>query len=160
MSSSSSWPRPPHRVALYSPPTLRPRRAAARVGAVTTTAAELPSRNLTHTVSGVSSGGGAAANHFVAFSRHVAGVGIIAGNPYGCGAPGVLLDPAKSCSYNVPPISIELLWAYVILRARQLTTGSDRLACAAHTNSVSATRFVPLTPHSHAGTLRDARRRV
>lgn len=39
-----------------------------------------------HSVSGMSAGGSMAVNHLVAFSSHVVGAGIIAGNPYGCTA--------------------------------------------------------------------------
>lgn len=125
--SNRVWPPRGHKVApidlaLYSPPTAvrakdqaRRARVLGRAAAADRAGGTLPSLNLMHTVSGVSSGGGAAANHFVAFSRSVIGVGIIAGNPYGCGAPGVLPDPAKSCSYNVPSISLEALWACVVL---------------------------------------------
>lgn len=52
-------------------------------------------KNLTHSVSGFSSGGSIAVLHFVAFSGTAKGVGVIAGSPYGCQ---ILPDYAYTCS--------------------------------------------------------------
>ena len=49
----------------------------------------------THSVSGFSSGGSLAVNHFVAYSSAVTGVGVLGGSPYGCGS---LPDALNVCS--------------------------------------------------------------
>ena len=123
--SSRAWPPPPRVTALadlgvYTPPRRRRQRQRQRQRQQ-----RRPRRgalDLLHTVSGVSSGGGAAANHLVAFSSRVVGAGIIAGNPYGCGAAGGRqLSPANACAYNKPPIDLELLHRYTTRRAAEGT---------------------------------------
>mmetsp|Transcript_72701 Transcript_72701/g.168460 ORF Transcript_72701/g.168460 Transcript_72701/m.168460 type:complete len:452 (-) Transcript_72701:108-1463(-) len=60
-----------------------------------------------HTVSGLSSGGDMAVNHFVAFSRSTTGAAIVAGAPYGCNL--VEKDDTDWCGAGQPSVPWRVL---------------------------------------------------
>lgn len=64
------------------------------------TPAPATTHNFKHTVSGFSAGAIMAMMHFVAYSKIILGVGVIAGAPYGCQ---ILPDSRKTCSKPTTP---------------------------------------------------------
>jgi hypothetical protein len=107
-----------------------PGRLAARAGPVAEGDRSAPNTNVIgqalivpplppiHSISGVSSGGGMAANHLMAFSSAVQGAAIVAGNPYGCG-PVMGNGTSGSCYTDKPPMDYQRLHAYTHRRAAE-----------------------------------------